>query len=133
MNFNCKNYFYFRIFFSVLIGLVGLSTSYELYIRNFRSNEKNSNNKKSEQVLLSFSMISNTNKLLETSNRFASIDTIKLIFAIKVMAFHVLLYTPSSRALKRYTNSLPFHILSYGRYFILRTPGLSVEPFMLSA
>ncbi len=115
-----------------MIGLVGLSTSYELYIRNSRLDEKNVDNRKSRQILLSFSIISNTNKLLETSNRFTSIDTIKLIFAIKVMAYHVLLYTQMTRAMKRYNNSIPIHMLSYGRYFFARTPGLSVEPFMLS-
>jgi hypothetical protein len=110
-----------------------LSTGFEIYLKNFQILEKeNFENKTMKEVLLSFSVIKNTNKLLEEDNRFASIDTIRLLLAFGLGALQIYNYTPLALALKRYSNSVPKHMLYYNRYFFARTPGLWIDPFMLT-
>ena len=73
---------YFRIIFSILIVLVVMSTGYHIYLN--RRADKQHNEPTSSSILISFSLLKNLTKLFQRNDKFASLDTIRLL-----MIFHV--------------------------------------------
>ena len=81
----------------MLIGLVSMSTIYEIYKTKTIQLTKqslethhnhNHNNELCNQLFTSFSLIRNNKKFHHFSGRFESIDAIRLIAAINVIIFH---------------------------------------------
>jgi len=130
--------FYSSVVFSVLSILVILSTSYEIGII---INEKFSENKKTigqsktwGKFLISFSAITNTNKLLKVDNRFAVLDTMRLFltFGVYCLQFFDFTFMFGMIGLKRITGSVPMHWLSKNRYWFAKTPGVWIDGFMFN-
>jgi hypothetical protein len=102
--------------------------------RNYSEVKENKSDCKWNQILLSFSVITNTKKLLEVNNRFAALDTLRLcltfgVYSLQSYDFTMLL---AIGGLKRIAKELPFKMLSYNRYWFTRTAGVWIDGFMLN-
>ncbi len=111
-----------------LTSLALLSTGFDIYLNYFSPKivEKFGSTKTySRQLLISFSIITNTRSLFATSNaRFAALDTIRLLIIINVYIIHIYNFTASFGiiGLKKILTSTPSKLLHYNRYFFLRSP-----------
>lgn len=111
-----------------------LSTVYEVFKEK---NDLNSENKslgkisKFGELMVSFSLITNTRSLFEKNTRFASLDTIRLLLIINVFIVHQYLFTTviGLNTLKNIYKSVPMKLFNENKYFFVRSPQI-VDAFL---
>jgi hypothetical protein len=124
-----------RLFFRSIIGILSLiviiSTIFEIYFRKPKANHFDFKDTKDSnylnEFLISFSIIKNTKSLFDkTDERFASIDTIRLLMIIWIFIMNSYLWTAMYGyiALKRVFTNGPYKILDEWKYFPIRLPQL---------
>lgn len=117
--------------------LVVLSTAYETYEKHIKQTTETNNNQKENRkpnpILFSFSMISNTRKLLEERTGFSSVNTIKLLVCVWFVSAHTYFFTAHSFVLKRFNYSVPLQLFYENRYFFVRAKQLGVDSFMVAS
>lgn len=122
---------YYRIIIGFLTILVIISTGLEIYQKRIKpKNSENFETKstKTNNLLLSFSILRNTRSLFEPNTRFAALDTIRLLLIINVHIAHYYSFTTllGVMSLRKIYSEIVPRIFSYKRYILIRTP-LMVE------
>lgn len=109
--------------------LVGLSTAHQLYNQCIARDGRTQH-----RLLRSFSALHSTGKLLATrdNERFAAVNTVKLVVAVWFVAAHTYFFTAHSFVLKRFNNTVPLQLFYENRYFFVRAKQLGVDSFMLA-
>ena len=119
------------IIFSSLIGLVITSTFYDLYYSTCDSSTVTHSDNLIRDVMLSFSIISNTNKLFEKKNTLHFINNYQQILALATVLAHVYILQMLSHSLEKYNSTVFNEFTNFNGYIYFKWAGLWMDTFMI--